>query len=401
MKIKAFFSFSVLILLILGSCKKDASNVKKVVTIVPDNAVTSYIKSLGYQNSEITDIGADYLVDGDILFSKTSKISVQDSSKSKLKVEQYGTSNYVGLYNNVVIQIDPSMNNYVNLITDAIAQWNNVPNCRINFSIYNGSSPSNLTIINSNLGNGYCGQAYFPINGNPGAQVKINLTFLAPSYTSNQIESVIIHELGHTIGFRHTNWKALSEPLIAQDPNTFARAIATQILGTPTGDDVASIMNGGTCGNSSIALSDYDKIAVQFIYPLNSPVAGSVPVFRYCSTRGDHFYSTDYSELGNGNNNAYIFEGVAFFVFNTAVSDSVPIYRYNNPTTGDHYYTQVYGAYSGYNYEGIRFYAFASQINGSVPIYGYFDGKYHFDTKNSNEPTPTNLHFELNAFYAY
>ena len=41
---------------------------------------------------------------------------------------------------------------------------------------------------------------------------------------------------------------------------------------------------------------------------------GNYPVYRYYSSRqNDHFYTTNFNELGNGNS-SYIYEGIAFYV---------------------------------------------------------------------------------------
>jgi hypothetical protein len=395
----AFIAF--IALLALGSCKKAQNdqgpgNKEKTTTSVLD-----HIKSLGYKDSEIKDIGDDYLVDGDILFSKKAIIESKPASDSKLSVNQYGTQNYLGLNTNVTIRIDPSMNSYAGLINSAIAQWNNVPNCRVKFFIYNGSGGYNLNISNSNLGSGVCGSAYFPMNGQPGSNVFINIGVIS-GLPSDQIQSVIIHELGHAIGLRHTNWIANGEPSAGSTPNG-ARHFATNILGTPTGGDPASIMNGATCGAAATVLSDYDKIAVQFIYPQNTPVAGTSPVFRYHNiNNGDHFYTTNYSELGDGNNNVYIFEGIGFFAYASQVAGSVPVYRYNNSTNGDHFYSRSSTTPGNYHFELIAFYAYASALNGSVPVYRYNNTSNgdHFYTKNQSEPI-TNYIYEDIPFYIY
>jgi hypothetical protein len=394
-------------LLSFGSCKKaqndqGSGNKEKTTTSVLD-----HIKSLGYKDSEIKDIGDDYLVDGDIMFSKKAIIESKPASDSKLSVNQYGTQNYLGLNTNVTIRIDPSMNSYAGLISSAIAQWNNVPNCRVKFFIYNGSGGYNLNISNSNLGSGVCGSAYFPMNGQPGSNVFINIGVIS-GLPSDQIQSVIIHELGHAIGLRHTNWIANGEPgggTTAQG----AHFAATNIIGTPTGGDPASIMNGATCGAAATVLSNYDKIAVQYIYPQSAPVAGTVPVFRYYSGSGtDHFYTTDYNELAQGSNNGYIFEGIGFFAFPNQVSGSVPVYRYFSGSAGDHFYTPNPTTPGGYVLERVAFYAYTSGINASVPVYRYYHGGTpaeidHFYTKNQNEFYTGFGGFSLEDihFYAY
>jgi len=104
-----------------------------------------------------------------------------------------------------------------------------------------------------------------------------------------------------------------------------------------------------------------------------------------------HFFTTNYSELGDGNNHGFIFEGIGFFAFPNQVAGSVGVHRWYNPVNGDHFYTANPNEIpAGYTYEGIRFYVYPSAINGAVPVHGYFwptTGN-HFYTKNQNEVAP-------------
>lgn len=392
--------------LVLFSCSKNTDQTPQETPSAINNPVYQYIKKLGFHDSEIKDIGKEYLVDEDILFPKNGQPDFSIFNDGP-KTEQYGTSNYVG-YNvqpNITVRIDPSMNAYTSEIQGAIAIWNNVINCRVKFTLTTATN-QNILITNSNLGAGFCGAAYFPVNGQPGALVRININEIAGN-SFLQRQRTIAHELGHTIGFRHTNWQGYEDMNIIS-PDNSARITATHLLGTPTGTDANSLMNGRECGIGATSLSNFDILAVQYLYPANPPVAGTVPVFRYCRVPSptdnmmDHFYTTDLSELGNGNNNDYIFEGVGFFAFTNQASGTVPVYRYYNVSNIDHFYTTVSNNYGGYVYERIAFYAYPSSGNGAQPIKRFNSTKYtdHFYTKNPNE-NPNDYTFEGNEFYAY
>ncbi len=270
-------------ILAIGSCKKDQKASGQQSNT--DSKVVAYIKKLGFKQSDIHDYVDYYIVDGDILFAKNAIIDTtktkldansDPSQLSKLRTEQTGTGSYVGANINVIIQVDPSMSNYVNEITAAIGQWNSVPGSLV-FSIYNGTGPlPNVTIKNVNLGTGYCGLSQWPINGHPGALIEINEAFMA-NYSFDQRQINIAHELGHVIGLRHTNWYINNEPVNGTDA-VGSPAGAVQIPGTPdkfTGDP-NSIMNGGLCGQDPITLSNFDKIAFQYLYPKEVFLSSSV-----------------------------------------------------------------------------------------------------------------------------
>ncbi|MBZ4188242.1 M57 family metalloprotease [Niabella beijingensis] len=374
-----------------------------------DHSVYQFIKKLGYSDSEIKDLGSEYLVDGDILFAKNELPNFSIFQQSP-KTKQYGTSYYVG-YNiqpNITVRIDPSMSAYASEINGAIDMWNNVTNSRINLTLTSSTS-QDILITNSNLGSGICGAGYFPVDGRPGGLIRINISQIAGNSFA-QRQRTIAHELGHTIGFRHTNWQASGEPIGGQLPDNNAYFYAMHLLGTPTGGDANSLMNGGECGIGATSLSSYDILAVQFMYPMNPPIAGSIPVFRYSAggypdiRNTDHFFTIDITELGNGSS-TYSFEGIGFFAFSSQVSGTVPVYRYRRNQYADHYYTTQSGSVSGYTFESIAFYAYPSAINGALPVYRYYsDSKAdHHYTKNTNESQDltTNYVYEGIAFYAY
>jgi hypothetical protein len=376
--------------LFVFSCRK-TDRIDETSTTDKSTPMYQYIKQLGYRDSEIVDNGTEYLVDGDLLFSKTAQPDMGFFNGPR--EEQYGTSNYVGytVQPNITVRIDPSMNAYAAEINGAIALWNNLANFRVRFTLTTATNQS-ILITNASLGAGVCGAAYFPLNGTPGGLVRINIAQIAGNPFA-QRQRTIAHELGHCIGFRHTNWQPNGEGQAGQDPNNGAYFNAVHIMGTPTGGDANSLMNGGQCGSGATVLSNFDILAAQMLYPANPPFAGTVPVFRYYSqnTSQDHFYTTNYNELQNGSNTNYIFEGIGFFAFPNQVASSVPVYRYFRGASGDHHYTSNFGELGGgaggYVYEGIGFYAYPSAINGAVPVHRYWapGPSDHFFTKNQNE----------------
>ncbi|MBO9616509.1 MAG: hypothetical protein J7619_27720 [Dyadobacter sp.] len=389
----------------ISTIKNEEVQVEKPNQAQTSQKVYSYIKSLGFKDSEIKDIGNDFLVDGDMLFDKSV---VPDTLNNRNgRVQQYGVSNYIG-YNEqpfVTVRIDPSMSAYTNDITAAIANWNNVPGCRVNLTLVTGSD-ADIAIYNSDLGSNTCGNAYTPINGQAGNRININVNVVA-SFSTLQRRRTITHELGHAIGFAHTNWSSIGE---TNEGNW--QGSLQHIFGTPTGTDANSLMNGGECNFGATALSSNDILTAQFLYPENPPVAGSVPIYRYFSRNGskDHLYTANINEKGNGSNNDYIYEGIAFYAFSTQVAGTVPVYRYfhGGASLGDHFYTLNQSDVSGnpaYTYEGIAFYAYNQAINNAVPIHRYWNSSIddHFYSKNNNEVAtlPSGYIYEFAVFYAY
>lgn len=109
-----------------------------------------------------------------------------------------------------------------------------------------------------------------------------------------------------------------------------------------------------------------------YIHP--NPATGSKPLFRYWNgNNSDHFYTTTWSELRDGRY-GYVLEGIQGYVYGTAAPGRLPLHRYWNPGIGDHFYTTSWGELgsgrNGYTYEGVQCYVYPlppAQADEAVP----------------------------------
>jgi hypothetical protein len=118
---------------------------------------------------------------------------------------------------------------------------------------------------------------------------------------------------------------------------------------------------------------------------------GTVAFYRYYNAgNGDHFYTTNFSELGGGGH-GYVSEGIAAYVYPNPVNNTTPLYRYYNAGNGDHFYTtnwaEVAGGSHGYVFEGIAAYVYPTPFNNTAPFYRYYNAGNgdHFYTTNFSE----------------
>jgi serine/threonine-protein kinase len=125
--------------------------------------------------------------------------------------------------------------------------------------------------------------------------------------------------------------------------------------------------------------------------PPAEPAPLTVALYRYWNSAiGDHFYTTDFAELGSGRS-GYVYEGVQANVLPKQAPGSVPLHRYWNAATGDHFYTTNYGELgagrSGYVYERVQAYVYPQALPGLRPIYRYWNPTTadHFYTTNFAE----------------
>lgn len=123
----------------------------------------------------------------------------------------------------------------------------------------------------------------------------------------------------------------------------------------------------------------------------------------------DHFYTTNWSELGGGRS-GWKYEGVQCKIYKSQVSGTVALYRYwgNN----DHFYTTNLNEIGtgtngkvgrhGYKSEGVAGYCYPKRVSSSVvPLYRFWNSQYsdHFYTTSKSEGTRASLKYEGVACY--
>lgn len=122
----------------------------------------------------------------------------------------------------------------------------------------------------------------------------------------------------------------------------------------------------------------------QYFYP-TSPT-NQVPVHRFhLSKSGDYFFTLKQAE---GLSAGYTPEGIGFHVFasNSGIANTIPLYRCLEQTSGLHFVSQVANC-EGATSEGMYGYVYASATSGSVPLYKFYlasNGAY-LTTTNYNE----------------
>lgn len=128
---------------------------------------------------------------------------------------------------------------------------------------------------------------------------------------------------------------------------------------------------------------------VLFLLAAFVPALFADNLYRYYnSTSGDHFYTTDFNELGNGAL-GYTYEWVQCTIDHSSNASNIPFYRYYNSTTGTHFYTtDTSEVPAGFHFEKIQGWVYANNVTGTMaPLYRYYNtanGMY-FYTTNYNE----------------
>ncbi|HHC80921.1 MAG TPA: peptidase [Flavobacteriia bacterium] len=207
-----------------------------------------------------------FLVEGDIVFSREQIENMKMGGD--ITTKQYRTNNLVsggtinimgytggggfGLSSKERTGLQWAVNNYNRL------------NLNINFNLTFGTNfgPQDMLVYHDPNQSGSGGSAGFPSNGNPNKFVRI---YGLSGFSTNVNEHVITHEIGHSVGFRHTDW--FSRQSCGQNVNEGTAGVgAVHIPGTPTGYDSTSIMLACFSAGTDGEFNNNDITALRFMY---------------------------------------------------------------------------------------------------------------------------------------
>ena len=256
------------VLLGASSCQKDQVESPKTsfetAEIDPANPVVQMILADGWDISKIQRTrSGDFIVGGDVLFRNDINFYKKKGDNSTKQATRFSLIDPANV-TNIRVFIDWSVISYINnredLWSDATVEamniWNNVANSNVNFTrtYWSGNADIIVSSDNGDFPNNFVAFAEFPVNGNPGRTVRINLDFDSNRRVTDASKlHNMVHELGHCLGFRHTNWQALGE-----NP-------ANPVAGTPTVDP-NSVMNGQTANNDFVGLTAFDELMIATVY---------------------------------------------------------------------------------------------------------------------------------------
>jgi Dual-action HEIGH metallo-peptidase len=276
---KIFYAAGLAVVLtgIIVSCSK--SSAKEVKANVLSEAEKQMIASAGFNKNwaEKTDDGS-FLIEGDILLTATELQQLSGVTEHEMIVaneEHYRTTNVVSAPSTgartITVRLGSGFPSYYSTGLDqALARYNNL-GLRIRFQRV--STGGNIVISGADLGpstSGGCilGRASgFPTGGNPSSGFTLSTSSCATSFisTANKADEVMAHEIGHCIGFRHTDF--MNRASCGQNINEGTAGIgAVHIPGTPT--TVSGTYNSWmmACTNSNPAFSSADGVALRYVY---------------------------------------------------------------------------------------------------------------------------------------
>jgi len=267
------FALMGMIAISFWSCQK-----KETATIVDPDEISattkSQIKALGFSSDDVRKVEGGYLVEGDIVLTAEN---LQGKTDNKLltiaETEQYRTTNLVtGLPRVITISVTNLPTVYSTAVNTMITRYNAL-GLRITFQRASTGTTGNINVVGFNQGpsGGYItlGSSGFPTSsGQPFSQVRMNTN--AAAYGTNPnvlyLASVLQHEVGHCIGFRHTDYANRAYSCGGTAVNEGASNVgAILIPNTPSGPDAASFMLACSNGGNR-TFNANDIVALNYLY---------------------------------------------------------------------------------------------------------------------------------------
>lgn len=246
-------------IIVLASCTKDVKESEEI-----PQEVIARLADLGFNTSNVQKIDEGYLVEGDIIIPADRLNENPDQVKLRIaEVEQYRTYNLVtGTPREITVSTSGITGALSQAVDDALARYN-AQNLQLTFTRVASGGDINIKLVKTRQ---YIASAGFPDSqGNPYREVKYSAGYA--NYSNGFMTTVIAHELGHCIGFRHTDYMNRSFSCGGSGGNEGSGSVgAVHIPGTPTGPDSGSWMLACLSASTNRPFNNNDKTALNYLY---------------------------------------------------------------------------------------------------------------------------------------
>ncbi|MEJ8756464.1 M57 family metalloprotease [Pontibacter sp. H259] len=230
----------------------------------------SRIAELGFYNKNVQKVDGGYVVEGDIFLSEGDLTAAHNTKALRVgESEQYRTTNLVntgGGVRNITLSIDPALPaTYVTALDAAIARYNAQG---INITMSRVASGGNIYLQAAPKSAQYLASAGFPTAaGDPHNNIKIATRYIGTNPNQAWFTTILAHEIGHCIGFRHTDYMDRSYSCGGSYTNEGASTVgAVHIPGTPTTQDPNSWMLACIGSGQNRPFNANDVTALNYLY---------------------------------------------------------------------------------------------------------------------------------------
>jgi hypothetical protein len=263
-----------LLAIAFASCKKDA---KEALVDEVSPETLGQIRALGFGTKNVQKTSEGYLVEGDIILTQEQLNEPHPSTPNMIiaNEEHYRTFNLVNpsSYPTIRVALNNSSSSHQSAFSaaldEAIRRYNAL-GLRIKFQRV--TSSAHTTVVAYYEVSNTLGSAGFPTSGGaPYNQVRMNTYHYSTSTSTtniNYIATIMAHELGHCIGFRHTDYmnRSYSCGSGGNEGQSTTGVGAVHIPGTPTGPSSGSWMLACIGSGVNRPFTSYDRTALFYVY---------------------------------------------------------------------------------------------------------------------------------------
>jgi lipid-binding SYLF domain-containing protein len=248
--------------LLITSCSKKAETANEL-----SQDEINAIAAMGFSTDGIFEEANGFIVEGDIFIPRTDLgKNLTGSGLIVANEEQYRTTNLVtGLPRTITVQVSSTLPAaYVTNTDAALARYNALGT---SLTFQRVTSGGNIVISAAPTGAGYLASAGFPTSsGNPHNTILVNRSYL-DTWNTNTVVSILAHEIGHCIGFRHTDYMNRAYSCGGRRYNEGSAGVgAIHIPGTPTSADPNSWMLACIGNGVNRPFNANDVTALNYLY---------------------------------------------------------------------------------------------------------------------------------------
>ncbi len=215
-----------------------------------------------------------YIVEGDIYLSHKNIMNPIKANNLTIASKQYSTNNLVSTSGSrtITVFVSSRFNSATSAGVDLAIQRYNDENLQINFQRINSSNNADIRITRLNFFLeffGVLGSAGFPTaGGDPFDQISLNGRLSRLGFDTGGIATIVSHEMGHCIGFRHTDYFDRSVSCGGATSDEGDGGVGANLIpGTPAGATVEAGSWMLACSDGGDRPFNQDDItALNFLY---------------------------------------------------------------------------------------------------------------------------------------
>lgn len=228
------------------------------------------LAALGFKTDDVFKYNGSLIIEGDIIIDENELDGMKAANIVALE-EQYHTDNLVsGMPRVIKVYVSTSFSSkYFNATDAAIARYN-AEGLNLTFQRVTSSTGADMKIVPSPWWYGWfgiLGSAGFPTaSGDPHNEIKLTRSYYDGVSDIGALTTTIAHEMGHCIGFRHTDYMDRSYSCGGSTNDEGDGGVgANHVPGTPTAADALSWMLACSDGTDR-PFNANDKTALDYLY---------------------------------------------------------------------------------------------------------------------------------------